>query len=125
MAVKPAIVKQKGDGTDVSLGADDLLPIFIYVLSQAELQNPIVNIDLLWTICHPDQLHGEAGYYLTLYESAVEYVLQEGYTLEEADEAVILKESMEQWSKQQQLETPRSRGHSHVSRANSTSVTYA
>lgn len=29
-------------------------------------------------LCHPDQLRGEAGYYLTLYESAIEFVMNEG-----------------------------------------------
>jgi hypothetical protein len=31
----------------------------------------------MWSLCHPDQLQGEAGYYLTVYESSIEYVLQE------------------------------------------------
>jgi hypothetical protein len=57
------------------LGADDFLPIFIFVFCRSELEHPIQNKDLLWKLCHPDQLQGESGYYLTIYESAVEYVL--------------------------------------------------
>ena len=56
------------------LGADDLVPIFIYVLVQAGLKTPLYNKDLLWSICHPSQLYGESGYYLTVYESAVSYI---------------------------------------------------
>lgn len=56
------------------LGADDLVPIFIFVLCQCDLQTPLQNKDLLWSLCHPDQLYGSAGYYLTVYESAVAYV---------------------------------------------------
>lgn len=57
------------------LGADDFLPIFIFIFCRSELYHPIQNKDLLWKLCHPDQLQGESGYYLTIYESAVEYVL--------------------------------------------------
>jgi hypothetical protein len=56
------------------LSADDLLPIFIFVLCRSRLQTPLQNKELLWNLCHPDQLHGEPGYYLTIYESAVMYV---------------------------------------------------
>ena len=64
------------DSSEASvLGADDFLPIFIFVFCRSELEHPIQNKDLLWKLCHPDQLQGESGYYLTIYESAVEYVL--------------------------------------------------
>jgi len=56
------------------LGADDLVPIFIFVLCQSGLRTPLRDKELLWALCHPDQLYGEAGYYLTVYESAVAYV---------------------------------------------------
>ncbi len=59
---------------DAVLGADDLVPIFIFVLCRSGLLHPIFNKDLLWGLCHPDQLYGESGYYLTIYESAVAYV---------------------------------------------------
>jgi hypothetical protein len=56
------------------LGADDLVPIFIFVLCQSGLQTPLLDNELLWQLCHPDQLYGEAGYFLTVYESAVAFV---------------------------------------------------
>ena len=56
------------------LGADDLVPIFIFVLCQSGLVTPLRDKDLLWALCHPDQLYGEAGYYLTVYESACAFV---------------------------------------------------
>jgi hypothetical protein len=56
------------------LGADDFLPIFIFVLCQSNLKHPNLNRDMLWSLCHPDQLHGESGYYLTAYESALSYI---------------------------------------------------
>ena len=60
---------------DTVLSADDLVPIFIFVLCQSGLKSPLLNRDLLWAICHPDMLRGECGYYLTIYESAVQYLL--------------------------------------------------
>ena len=69
-----------------------MVPIFIYVMCQCyqSLKHPITNRDLLWSICLPDQLHGEAGYYLTLYESAVEFIIQEPFN---ADEGLFAEES--------------------------------
>ena len=77
---------------DHILGADDFLPIFIFVFCRSELYHPIRNKDLLWKLCHPDQLQGECGYYLTIYESVVEYVLT--YDIpEEILNKVVLKPS--------------------------------
>jgi hypothetical protein len=71
--VLPRLTKQ--GKTDVVLGADDLLPIFLFVISNSNLRNPLLNKELLWNLCDPDQLLDEAGYYLTLYTSAVEYII--------------------------------------------------
>ena len=60
---------------DTVLSADDLVPIFIYVLCQCGLKHPLLNRDLLWKIGHPDMLTGECGYYLTIYESALQYLI--------------------------------------------------
>lgn len=62
---------------DVYIGADDLVPIFLYVFCHSNLKHPIRNRDLMWSLCHPDQLHGEGGYYLTVYESAIEFISNE------------------------------------------------
>lgn len=70
-------LQEKGRGDNVYLGADDLVPIFLYVFCKSNLRHPIRNRDLMWALCHPDQLHGEGGYYLTVYESAIDFVLRE------------------------------------------------
>ena len=78
--ILPILKKEKGDSlkdNDAALGADDFLPIFIFVVCRAGLSNPTFNKDMLWQLCHPDQLHGECGYYLTVYESALEYILSQ------------------------------------------------
>ena len=79
MAILPTLL-QKGF-KDVFIAADDLVPIFLYILSHAtaasSLRHPLQNRDLMWALCHPDQLHGEGGYYLTVYESALEFITHE------------------------------------------------
>ena len=94
-AARLATNNKPSSGNDPILGADDLVPIFIYVMCQCyqNLKHPITNRDLLWSICLPDQLHGEAGYYLTLYESAVEFIIQEPF---HAEEGLLAEESTRQ-----------------------------
>lgn len=65
---------QSSKSSDTFLGADDLVPIFIYVMSKSELRNPIMLKEQMWALCHPQQLIGESGYYLTVLESAIEFI---------------------------------------------------
>jgi len=71
-AVLPEI-KKKG-GKDTYLSADNLVPIFVYVFCRSNMKSPNLYKEIMWTLCHPDQLHGECGYYLTVFESAIEFV---------------------------------------------------
>lgn len=75
LAVLPRLLEQGKQ--DVCVAADDLVPLFMYIFCQSNLRHPIRSRDLMWSLCHPDQLHGEAGYYLTVYESAIEFILNE------------------------------------------------
>jgi hypothetical protein len=56
--VLPTVKARKGFLTesDMVLGGDDILPIFIYVLCQCDLEHPALNKDVLWKLCHPDQV---------------------------------------------------------------------
>jgi hypothetical protein len=65
------------DKSKSHLGADEFLPIFMYVFCKSSLQRPSIHYQLMWKLCHPDQLHGECGYYLTVYESSVDFVSKE------------------------------------------------
>lgn len=76
-AVLPSLRVRGVSENSVFISADDLVPIFLYVLCQSSLRQPLRNRDLMWALCHPDQLHGESGYYLTVYESALEFILNE------------------------------------------------
>ena len=90
--ILPIIKAEKGDQfqhKDAALGADDFLPIFIFVVCRAGLARPSFSKDLLWHLCHPDQLHGESGYYLTVYESALEYIMSEEVSAEKMEQTGI------------------------------------
>ena len=68
---------QAKDKGDTVLAADDLLPIFIFIICRSHLRHPLLNKDVLWGVCHPDLLRGECGYYLAMYESALQYILEQ------------------------------------------------
>lgn len=69
-------IANTGDVEDASnaMGADDLLPIFLYVMVQADITIPLCTKEILWNISHSSQKFGESGYYLTMFESAVDYL---------------------------------------------------
>ncbi len=54
-----------------SFGADDFLPIFIYVLIQCGVISAEIEADYMFGLIHPSILSGEGGYYLTTLSSAV------------------------------------------------------
>jgi hypothetical protein len=70
------ILKSKGISQSC-IAADDLVPIFIFIFCRSNLKHPMRSRDLMWSLCHPDQLQGEGGYYLTVFESSIEFVLGE------------------------------------------------
>lgn len=80
-AILPRLIQQqKSNESAPCIAADELVPIFLYVFCQVHsgaLRNCLQNRDFMWGLGHPDQLRGETGYYLTVYESAIECVLQE------------------------------------------------
>ncbi|KAJ8308652.1 hypothetical protein KUTeg_013526 [Tegillarca granosa] len=55
----------------VSVGADDFLPMLIYVLVHCGLVAAEIEADYIWDLVHQSLLNGEAGYYLTSLSSAV------------------------------------------------------
>ena len=48
-------------------GADDFLPVLIYVVLKAQPQNPISNLNFIREFYSEDKLSGDIEYYLTAY----------------------------------------------------------
>jgi hypothetical protein len=55
----------------VTLGADDFLPLFVWVLVQSGMLAAEIEAEYMWGLLHPSLLSGEGGYYLTTLSSAV------------------------------------------------------
>ncbi|XP_067659967.1 protein sprint-like isoform X2 [Haliotis asinina] len=57
--------------TQQPMGADDFLPMLIYVLVHCGLVSAEIEAEYIWGLLHPSLLTGEGGYYLTTLSSAV------------------------------------------------------
>ncbi|XP_061172752.1 uncharacterized protein LOC133182059 [Saccostrea echinata] len=55
----------------VTIGADDFLPMLIFVLVHCGIVAAEIEADYMWGLIHPSLLNGEGGYYLTSLSSAV------------------------------------------------------
>lgn len=64
-------VKAANQGRSVALGADDFLPLFVWVLVQSGMVAAEIEAEYMWGLLHPSLLSGEGGYYLTTLSSAV------------------------------------------------------
>ncbi|XP_071078519.1 protein sprint-like isoform X3 [Haliotis cracherodii] len=65
-------VRQKQPSvTQQSMGADDFLPMLIYVMVHCGLVSAEIEAEFMWGLLHPSLLTGEGGYYLTTLSSAV------------------------------------------------------
>mmetsp|Transcript_2588 Transcript_2588/g.4712 ORF Transcript_2588/g.4712 Transcript_2588/m.4712 type:complete len:1040 (+) Transcript_2588:154-3273(+) len=62
----------------VAVGADDFLPMFTYVLVQAELPQLLLVKELMITLVDNEEMYGECGYYMATLEAATEHIVQMG-----------------------------------------------
>ncbi|RQM28948.1 hypothetical protein B5M09_005236 [Aphanomyces astaci] len=66
---------QREHGHSQVLSGDDFLPIFIYVIVNADMSNPLVLLRVLNVLSDPEKRMGESGYYLASYEAALEHLM--------------------------------------------------
>lgn len=66
--------REHADAKD--LGADELLPVFIYVVSQCGISRLLSLKNMLAGLCDPGRLMSEPGYCLATLEAAIDYLLQ-------------------------------------------------
>lgn len=64
-------VGSSSGGKGLMLGADDFLPLFVWVLVQSGMIAAEIEAEYMWGLLHPSLLSGEGGYYLTTLSSAV------------------------------------------------------
>jgi len=70
----PQLFLAEHPGTSAHLGADDFLPIFIYVLVNSDIPNLAYLQRVLCTLCDPDKKLSETGYYVATFEAAVHHI---------------------------------------------------
>ncbi len=59
------------------MAGDDFLPVLIHVIVTARLQRPFARAQFGVELCDPDELQGEAGYFLTVFESALIWIVEQ------------------------------------------------
>ncbi|XP_078672940.1 ras and Rab interactor 2-like isoform X1 [Branchiostoma floridae x Branchiostoma belcheri] len=59
------------ESSTLSMGADDFLPVFIYVLAHCNLTHAEIEAEYMWSLLNPHLVNGEGGYYLTTLSSAI------------------------------------------------------
>eukprot|EP01028_Stygiella_incarcerata_P006852 TRINITY_DN2785_c0_g1_i2.p1 TRINITY_DN2785_c0_g1~~TRINITY_DN2785_c0_g1_i2.p1 ORF type:complete len:667 (+),score=202.75 TRINITY_DN2785_c0_g1_i2:76-2076(+) len=62
------------DRSGKEFGADQFLPIFVYVLIHSDINNPHACLHYIYTYSNDDDRDGELGYYLTSFEGALMHV---------------------------------------------------
>lgn len=70
-----ARAKTEANPEEGSLGADDFLPAFIYVVLKSNVPRLQSNCEYIQAFHSPDRLMGRAGYCLVNLRSAIEFVL--------------------------------------------------
>lgn len=56
------------------LAADDFFPIFVYVVVNSTIESPEFSKQYIWNLAQKNSLNGEGGYYLTVFEAAIQYI---------------------------------------------------
>ena len=74
------------------LGADDFLPIFVYVIVQADLACPQTTFEIISRLANRDRLEGLFKYFLTVFESALWYLANHDFSDAGVNEDVIREE---------------------------------
>lgn len=72
----PALFMREHPGAAAVLGADEFLPIFIYVLVRAQLPHLLALNEELQALCDPDKRLSETGYYLATFEASISHIME-------------------------------------------------
>lgn len=71
LCVISTIFEATGCPRGQQLGADDFLPVLVYVVTKTGFVGAEIEAEFMWGLLQPTLLNGEAGYYLTALCSAV------------------------------------------------------
>lgn len=72
----PKVFVQEHPEAEKPLGADEFLPIFIYILAHAEVPLLLALNEELQGLCDPDKRLSETGYYLATLEASIQHLVE-------------------------------------------------
>ena len=64
----------EGEDKDLEIGADDILPVFIYCTANCSLAKPFTNLAYITNLLSKQSLETETKYWLTVFESALHFI---------------------------------------------------
>ncbi len=71
----PLLFIEEHPGSEKLLGADEFLPIFIYVLVKSKIMDLLALNEELQSFCDPDKKLSETGYYMATLEASIQHIL--------------------------------------------------
>lgn len=71
LSIVSSIIESTANCHGQVLGADDFLPLLVYVVAKCGFIGAEIEAEFMWCLLQPSLLNGEAGYYLTALCSAV------------------------------------------------------
>ena len=71
----PLVFTEEHPGSEKLLGADEFLPIFIYVLVKSKIVDLLALNEELQAFCDPDKKLSETGYYMATLEASIQHIL--------------------------------------------------
>lgn len=71
LSIVSSIIESTANAHGQVLGADDFLPLLVYVVAKCGFIGAEIEAEFMWCLLQPSLLNGEAGYYLTALCSAV------------------------------------------------------
>jgi len=71
----PKLYEKEHRDNQSALGADDFLPIFIYVLVKTQILEIALINEEIQALCDSDSRMSEAGYYLATLEASIQHII--------------------------------------------------
>jgi hypothetical protein len=76
----PNLYQAEHPEAEKPLGADDILPIFVYVIVKAQVPSLLALNQEMQSLCDPDNKLSETGYYLATLEASLQHLLDTDVT---------------------------------------------
>lgn len=93
--------------TGKSYGADDFLPVLMYVLARSNLTEMLLNVEYMMELMDPALQLGEGSYYLTTTYGALEHIKNYDKITVTRQLSVEVQDSIHRWERRRTLNKAR------------------